>query len=412
MGGHDGQLYGPGDWTPGPLASMNAGHMAQREWNSNGDNWAPDPRATLGIFNNTQPPNHTHMHSNPQGPRPEYAADPRDPQLEMPAGLPRVVTAPGTLQPYFGNHDNIPWARSPSLPPRPVTATIPGLPPRPMMAASPNQAPRPAVPITPSQPPRLAVPAGATPPVVSPRASHTHQLRLQTPDVAQQTFRRTHARPKDEDGAPRPRPPKQRVGGPPKAVLGGAGGKTWDERMQVDSSTSSSSPARSASSPVKGGTTNGTDPNQGQDGPTYKGSPIIFRAPPSTYSPPDSPEPLKVPSEYTTYSDSPISETNPSRRSRKQAFPWPGTEPRGPPEEVPLPISPITSPIEKGGQRTWTSISSTASTGALSMSRGIRKAKGKGKGKAADKEVVVSLPTEVCLVKRQRDSVLMVDCLG
>jgi hypothetical protein len=70
-------------------------------------------------------------------------------------------------------------------------------------------------------------------------------------------------------------------------------------------------------------------------------------------------------------------------------YPWPVAPPRGPPETIPLPPSPIDSDLERSGRRTWTSISSTAT---MESSDGVR-IKGKGKGKG--KKVVVSLPNEV-----------------
>jgi hypothetical protein len=74
---------------------------------------------------------------------------------------------------------------------------------------------------------------------------------------------------------------------------------------------------------------------------------------------------------------------------RKDVYPWPVQPPRGPPETIPLPPSPIDPDPERSGRRTWTSISST---GTMDSTDGLR-IKGKGKGKG--KKVVVSLPNEV-----------------
>jgi len=172
----------------------------------------------------------------------------------------------------------------------------------------------------------------------------------------------------DRNGRPWP---KARVGGPPKAPLGGIGGKPWDERVN-DRTVSSPLPSTSSGTPIR---LSSVVTEQGV--PTYKGNPIIFKPPPSTYLPDNSPE---VPA---TNLDSEGRERVP----RKDVYPWPVAPPRGPPETIPLPPSPIDSDLERSGRRTWTSIDSTAT---MESSDGLR-IKGKGKGK----KVVVSLPNEV-----------------
>lgn len=162
---------------------------------------------------------------------------------------------------------------------------------------------------------------------------------------------------------------KARVGGPPKAPLGGIGGKPWDERIKdrtVSSplpSTRSGTSSRAASTVIE------------EEVPTYKGNPIIFKPPPSTY-----------------FTDNPPKSTgaNANSEGRERTPPkgvhlGPAAPPRGPPETIPLPPSPIDTDPERSGRRTWISISSTAT---MESSDG-RRIKGKAK------KVVVSLPNKV-----------------
>jgi hypothetical protein len=171
--------------------------------------------------------------------------------------------------------------------------------------------------------------------------------------------------------------PKGRVDGPPKAPLGGIGGKPWDERIKDDRSVSSPLPQASGS----------TTPLRPVNGlaeevvPTFKGSPIIFKPPPSTYSPDDSPETPTTHLESEGGSGS--AEKKPCRVPRKEAYPWPVHSPRGPPDTIPLPPSPLDSDPERSRRRTWTSIAST------DIMEPSNKLTFKGK------EVIVSLPNEV-----------------
>lgn len=176
---------------------------------------------------------------------------------------------------------------------------------------------------------------------------------------------------------PRTRP---RVGGPPKAPLGGIGGKPWDERATNDRSVSTPLPTSDSHTPLKTrqAILEGEEPE-----PTFKGSPIVFKPPPATYSPEDSPETPMA--ELTIEGREDSVEGSSIRVSRKEAFPWPTQPPRGPAVAIPLPPSPVEPDPEKGGRRTWTSIASTAimepPDGALI------------KGKR--KEVVLTIPNEV-----------------
>ncbi|OCF57407.1 hypothetical protein L486_04865 [Kwoniella mangroviensis CBS 10435] len=141
---------------------------------------------------------------------------------------------------------------------------------------------------------------------------------------------------------------RAKEGGPPKAVLGGPGGKTFDEMLALKTSPNLS-PSKGPSSvgelstssrPVSGASSN--------PGYRYKGNPITFRLPPSTYSPPDSPpKPLPLPEspglpvgdqDEMAEGEGKIMEEE--RRPRKEAFPWPSSRVRLSPTGVPLPLSP------------------------------------------------------------------------
>lgn len=165
------------------------------------------------------------------------------------------------------------------------------------------------------------------------------------------------SRPRSE-GKERNRP---RVGPPPKAVLGGVGGKTWDELRAVDRSVSTPLPAKVA--PSRENTPGRLAQNiplpEEDTGPKFKGNPIVFRPPSSTYSPPDSPdrpEPLpieKTVAEEATKSPAPKA----PRKPRKEAFPWPARKPRGPPETIPLPLSPSDTTMKGRRRRMRTGVS-------------------------------------------------------
>lgn len=163
--------------------------------------------------------------------------------------------------------------------------------------------------------------------------------------------------------------PKPRIGGPPKAPLGGIGGKPWDERIN-DRSVSSPLPTRGPGTPLRPASM-----VTEEEIPTFKGSPIIFKPPPSIYIPHETPE---IPASH-------LDSEGGERTPRKDAYPWPVQPPDGPPDTIPLPPSPIDPDPERGGRRTWTSFDSTTT---MDPSDGMRI-----KGKA--KEIEVALPNEV-----------------
>ncbi|WVW85743.1 hypothetical protein I302_107781 [Kwoniella bestiolae CBS 10118] len=137
---------------------------------------------------------------------------------------------------------------------------------------------------------------------------------------------------------------RAKEGGPPKAVLGGPGGKTFDEMLALKISPNLS--------PLKGPCAIGelSGPSRKTSGAStgsefrYKGNPITFKLPPTSYSPPDSPpKPLCVPTSPLSSMDDPQGdkvEEEEERRPRKEAFPWPHTRIRLSPTGIPLPLSP------------------------------------------------------------------------
>lgn len=180
---------------------------------------------------------------------------------------------------------------------------------------------------------------------LSPSPGHPRPHTAGMPD-------QSHSRPRSE-GRERIR---QRGGPPPKAVLGGVGGKTWDELRSTDRSVSTPLPGRSVPSSEttpRGLSDKDPLPLLDEDtGPKFKGNPIVFRPPLPTYSPPDSPDRSQLlPTEDTMKeeAENPPPPKQP-RRPRKDAFPWPARKPRGPPETVPLPLSPSDTTM-KGRRR-------------------------------------------------------------
>jgi hypothetical protein len=81
----------------------------------------------------------------------------------------------------------------------------------------------------------------------------------------------THGRQSMQSQQPRP---QARNGGPPKAPLGGIGGKPWDER-----SMSSPLPGQKPATPLNLGPGMTEDENEP---PTFRGNPIVIKPPPST----------------------------------------------------------------------------------------------------------------------------------
>ncbi|WWC63180.1 uncharacterized protein I303_105780 [Kwoniella dejecticola CBS 10117] len=140
---------------------------------------------------------------------------------------------------------------------------------------------------------------------------------------------------------------RAKEGGPPKAVLGGPGGKTFDEMLALRSATTSpnvspgkggmmpSSPSRKASG-ISASSNATTD-----DKYMYKGKPIEVKLPPTTYSPPDTPPKPLPPSVETDEAVQDTSRIVPEERiPRKEGFPWPPSKIRFSPPGIPLPLSP------------------------------------------------------------------------
>ncbi|KAK4687954.1 hypothetical protein P7C73_g2169, partial [Tremellales sp. Uapishka_1] len=153
-----------------------------------------------------------------------------------------------------------------------------------------------------------------------------------------------------------------RVGGPPKAVLGGPGGKTFEETQRE----------RKATTPVKGNEDLGgsTTPSKGDNEGKWNGNAVLVKLPPERYSPPDSPRvELMLPEEW--------------RNARRNAFPWPTRTSRYSPAGIPLPLTPSTSERasspEKGRRH---SILSPV------------EAEGKGSGSWKGRTVTVSVPDQ------------------
>ncbi|WWD02430.1 hypothetical protein V865_000469 [Kwoniella europaea PYCC6329] len=183
---------------------------------------------------------------------------------------------------------------------------------------------------------------------------------------------------------------RAKEGGPPKAVLGGPGGKTFDE-MLASKTSPNLSPSKGPSSVGELSTSSrqvsGASSNSEY---RYKGNPITFKLPPSTYSPPDSPpKPLPLPES----TDLPIGDqdemaegkeeiTEEQRKPRKEAFPWPKSRIRLSPTGVPLPLSP-----DQPGEDTLRRPSIDSST---DKEQEVKEGMWKGK------PVLVSFPDEGC----------------
>ncbi|ODO06624.1 hypothetical protein I350_03981 [Cryptococcus amylolentus CBS 6273] len=139
-----------------------------------------------------------------------------------------------------------------------------------------------------------------------------------------------------------------RIGGPPKAVLGGPGGKTFDE-MMTDQGKGLQSPEKAS-----GGLTPSPRPSN-RDGSSqggdeeeeelkWKGNRVVVRMPHKEYNPPESPLFVKDPEEEDG------DHTPVEQLSRKEAFPWPAAQVRLSPESTPLPISPRDAEHEDPGE--------------------------------------------------------------
>ncbi|WVQ74794.1 hypothetical protein IAR50_004400 [Cryptococcus sp. DSM 104548] len=140
-----------------------------------------------------------------------------------------------------------------------------------------------------------------------------------------------------------------RIGGPPKAVLGGPGGKTFDEMMTDKSKDKMESPVKAS-----GGVTPSPRPSNQDEGfgeveeeeeeVKWKGNKVVVCMPHKEYNPPDSPLFVKNP-EANDEEHTPVKQT-----PRKEAYPWPVTQIRLSPEFTPLPISPTDVQYEDPGE--------------------------------------------------------------
>ncbi|WWC71672.1 uncharacterized protein I206_105630 [Kwoniella pini CBS 10737] len=141
---------------------------------------------------------------------------------------------------------------------------------------------------------------------------------------------------------------RAKEGGPPKAVLGGPGGKTFDERLALKSTATSPN-----LSPQKGPTDTATplrntigvyttSEKASEEKYTYRGKLIEVKLPPTSYSPPDSPPKAPLPDSNFDKVEQDEREMTMvvERRPRKEAFPWPESKMRLSPPGIPLPLSP------------------------------------------------------------------------
>ncbi|WVQ99911.1 hypothetical protein IAU59_007054 [Kwoniella sp. CBS 9459] len=167
---------------------------------------------------------------------------------------------------------------------------------------------------------------------------------------------------------------KGREGGPPKAKLGGVGGKTYDEMI----ATRSPAPGIPAAAKDDRLETPSMISSASTGEYRWKGNPINIKLPPPRYSPPDTPpEPLL----QIEDGQGPIGTEAVPKLPRREAYPWPGHRIRLSATGTPLPPSP-SDPAEDTVRRP--SITSTESTEASTggMWRG--------------KEVLVSVPDDNC----------------
>lgn len=198
-----------------------------------------------------------------------------------------------------------------------------------------------------------------------PRRSHTHQPHMSI----------SHS---GGGGHARTQSISQR-GPPPKAILGGPGGKTFDELKAPTPSRSGSleppspvpsalpspshsplpSPLRSSSvSPLKAPSvlsnlsrvSSRNDPFEVK----HNGNTVRVSFPPEHYSPPDSPvvtteEPEEVDDDAKSANEGDAGDTAkeaaPEKISRRKVFPWPPTKIRMSPQTIALPFSPTESDI-------------------------------------------------------------------
>ena len=104
----------------------------------------------------------------------------------------------------------------------------------------------------------------------------------------------------------------RRSRGPPKAVLGGVGGKTFEE-MQLAKAT-----PKLSLEPVQPPSPERASPSNISPATKWKGSNVAIKLPPSHYSPPDTP-----PADRPRHEHPPLETEEMPKKSRKDAYPWP-----------------------------------------------------------------------------------------
>ncbi|GMK59297.1 hypothetical protein CspeluHIS016_0703120 [Cutaneotrichosporon spelunceum] len=163
---------------------------------------------------------------------------------------------------------------------------------------------------------------------------------------------------------------QQRLGPPPKAILGGPGGRTFEELRPSPGSSLKPSPATSAtsrsSSPLavsaqrqasetstkrsiemaadaasKGGAAVATTL---KDVIMHNGNHVNVTLPPAKYSPPNTPA-TTSPAKQDGKEDVTNMEATAERVPRKEAFPWPPMQVGVTPHSIPLPLSPISDDL-------------------------------------------------------------------
>lgn len=165
---------------------------------------------------------------------------------------------------------------------------------------------------------------------------------------------------------------QQRLGPPPKAILGGPGGRTFDKLRPSPGSSLKATPTPSAtsrsSSPLAAGAqaqasaSSHSDNDTGGDPPIaaaaalkeaimHNSNPVNVALPPQKYSPPDTPA-IMSPEKQEGAGEAKEEDTAPTaeRVHRKEAFPWPPMQVGVTPRSIPLPLSPTSddfSEVEK-----------------------------------------------------------------
>lgn len=173
---------------------------------------------------------------------------------------------------------------------------------------------------------------------------------------------------------------RERLGPPPKAILGGPGGRTFDELRpspgsslkptptpsatsrsssplaasalrQTSSSTSVQSDSEATVSMASDAATKAAATVASKEAITRNGNTIQVALPPAKYSPPDSPAVPAPSPEKQGAAEGEEKEkegTEPSERlPRKEAFPWPPMNVGVTPHSIPLPLSPISDDLSE-----------------------------------------------------------------